>query len=178
MAQSNNMNLLISKSRLITAWTFSNIVAGSDSTTSMLQTIWSFLLTNPASMSRLYTEIAQQTRDHMASGGRFPQWADVGSLPYLDACINEALRLQPPFALHLERKIPYEGLVLDGQYVPGGTVVGMSPYVVNRHRSTFGDDADEWRPERWLVGTESRRIMEQSMLTVSPVQTNPTPDHS
>lgn len=44
----------------------------------------------------------------------------------------------------------------------------MSPYVVNRHRPTFGEDADEWNPDRWLVKDEAhRKKLEQSVLTVS-----------
>lgn len=42
----------------------------------------------------------------------------------------------------------------------------MNPYVVNRHQPTFGADADEWRPDRWLEKDEEhQRKLEQSMLT-------------
>jgi hypothetical protein len=63
--------------------------------------------------------------------------------------------------------VPRGGVTVLGKFLPEGTVVGGSPYVVNRHRGTFGDDAEFWRPERWLEkGDEHKRKLEQSMLTV------------
>lgn len=42
----------------------------------------------------------------------------------------------------------------------------MSPYVVNRHKGTYGEDADLWRPERWLECDQGQRQkMENSVLT-------------
>jgi cytochrome P450 len=40
----------------------------------------------------------------------------------------------------------------DGQeplFVPKGTMVGYSPYVMHRLKDFYGPDADEYRPERW-----------------------------
>ena len=46
-------------------------------------------------------------------------------------------------------------------------MLGMSPWVANRHRPTFGEDADEWRPERWVgISTEEYRKMDGSILSV------------
>lgn len=86
-------------------------------------------------------------------------------LPYLDACINEALRLHPPFSIPLERVVPKDGVTILGRFFEAGTVVGMSPYVVGRHKRTFGEDADQWRPERWMgLEKEKHRKMWQSVL--------------
>lgn len=44
--------------------------------------------------------------------------------------------------------------------------MGGNPYVMNRHKPTFGNDPDSWDPERWLVGGEKhKKKLEQSMLT-------------
>jgi cytochrome P450 len=51
-------------------------------------------------------------------------------------------------------------------FIPEGTVIGMSPYVVNRHKKTFGEDAGSWNPDRWMVDAEKRRVLEGSVLTV------------
>lgn len=51
----------------------------------------------------------------------------------------------------LERIVPGPGLALpDGRVVPAGTKVGINPWVSSRDRATYGDDADDFRPERWL----------------------------
>lgn len=94
-------------------------------------------------------------------------WKEIRDLPYLDVCVLEALRIHPPFALPFERVVPDEGVKLGDTYLSGGTVVGMSPYVVNRHRETFGNDPDQWQPERWLkLDLDQRRKREHSLLTV------------
>ncbi|KAL1962133.1 hypothetical protein VTN77DRAFT_537 [Rasamsonia byssochlamydoides] len=149
----------------ITAWTFSNVIAGSDSTGVILRTVWYNLLAHPETLRRLYEELIETEKQNGLTRP-FPTWKEVRDLPYLDACINEAIRLHPPFCLPFERVVPKGGITICGQYFPEGTVVGMSPYVVNRHRATFGEDADEWNPDRWLgKGEEHRKKLEQSVLT-------------
>ena len=64
--------------------------------------------------------------------------------------------------------MPEEGVKICGRFFKKGTIVGMSPYVTNRNRQTWGEDANEWRPERWLgLGVEERKMLDQSLLTVS-----------
>ena len=91
----------------------------------------------------------------------------VNELPYFNACINEAGRMHPPLGLPLERVVPAQGAMVCGKYLPGGTVVGMSAWVVHRDPDAFGEDCDIWRPERWLCDGEKRRKMENALLTVS-----------
>jgi len=114
-------------------------------------------------MQRLTTELTEA-----GASGPIPAYSVVQHLPYLDACVQEASRLHPPFCLPLERVVPEGGIAVCGKLLPGGTVVGCNPYVVNRHGPTFGEDVEEWRPERWLAHSEEdRRNLEGCMLTVS-----------
>lgn len=98
----------------------------------------------------------------------FPRWKEVRELPYLDACINEGVRMHPPFCLPLERVVPQGGITICGRDIPAGTIVGCNPYVTNRHKPTFGEDADAWRPERWLGDERHKKTLEQSVMTVGP----------
>ena len=154
----------MSPSALI-AWTNSNIQAGSDTTGILLSAIFYYLLKNPASMARLRSELDAATIEDSASG--LVTWKESQNLPYLDACIKEASRLHPPIAFPLERTVPAEGAIVGGQHLPGGTLVAMSTWVVNRDPETFGEDADSWRPERWLCAEEKRGKMYSSLLTVN-----------
>lgn len=130
------------------------------------------LCARPSTMQRLYDELKNVERAE-AFTEPFPTWAAVRDLPYLDACINEGVRLHPPFCLPLERVVPKEGVNICGHFFAGGTVVGMSPWVVNRHRPTFGEDADVWRPERWLgLDAEQYKKLDNSVLTVCPCCSN------
>jgi cytochrome P450 len=142
------------------------MVAGSDSTAVALRTTWFNLLKNPSTMHQLYNELIEAEKSN-ALTRPFPKWNEVSKLAYLDACVNEAVRLHPPFNLPLERVVPEGGATIGGKYLPGGTVIGMSPWVINRNRRVFGEDADSWRPERWLGDEEHHRKLEQSILSVS-----------
>ena len=126
------------------------------------------LLANPPTLRPLYDELIAVERTQTLTRP-FPTWAEVRDLPYLDACINEGVRLHPPFCLPLERVVPKEGIVICERFFAGNTVVGMSPWVVNRHRPTFGEDVDAWRPNRWLgLDVEQHKKLQNSLLTVCP----------
>ena len=61
---------------------------------------------------------------------------------------------------------PAAGCQLGGFYVPGGTRIGVNPGVIHFDKSVFGDDADTFRPERWIEGDASnmdRYIMQFGM---------------
>lgn len=120
------------------------------------------LMSYPYTMEKLRDELRAANLSRP-----YPQFNEVRDLPYLDACVQEGARLHPPFALPLERVVPEGGVTVLGHYLPGGTLVGGNPYVVNRHKDTFGEDAEFWRPERWLEGDDAhKRKLEQGILTV------------
>ncbi|KAK6079051.1 cytochrome p450 [Seiridium cupressi] len=143
-----------------TAWTFSNVTAGSDSVGTVIRTCLYHLLANPATLETLKSEL-----EVAKPSTPFPRLAEVRDLPYLDACVQEAARLHPPFALPFERVAPETGVEVLGVPLPGGTVVGGSPYVVNRDKNWFGDDAELWRPERWIVDDQEKKRLERGILT-------------
>ncbi|PVH90210.1 cytochrome P450 [Periconia macrospinosa] len=91
------------------AWVMSNIVAGSDSVGTVMQTFAYNLLANPRSTSTLISELRSASLSDP-----FPAYSEVRNLPYIDACVNEALRLHPPFCLPLERIVPEGGVTVSG----------------------------------------------------------------
>ncbi|KAK2608295.1 hypothetical protein N8I77_006913 [Diaporthe amygdali] len=144
-----------------TAWTFSNVIAGSDSVGSLMRTTMYNLLIYPHTLDKLCNELKSANVSKP-----YPTWAEVRNLPYLDACVQEGIRMHPPFALPFERVVPKGGITIAGQHLPEGTAVGGNPYVVNRHKGWFGDDAEFWRPERWLERDDAhKRKLEAGILT-------------
>lgn len=128
-----------------------------------MRTIMFNLLVYPHTLKKLYSELGSANLSHP-----FPKYSEVRNLAYLDACVQEGIRMHPPFALPFERVVPDGGVTILGHHLPAGTAVGGSPYVVNRHKGMFGEDAEFWRPERWLEKDEMhKRKLEQAMLTVS-----------
>ena len=148
-------------------WTFSNVIAGSDSTTATMRALIYKLLAHPESLQNLRQEL-HELDEKSGLTHPYPKWNEVKDLPYLDACFNEAIRLHPPFVLPLERVVPQGGVVIGGHHYLEGTCIGMNPYVVNRHRPTFGEDADLWRPERFLEEDLAlRKRRENAIMSVS-----------
>ena len=40
--------------------------------------------------------------------------------------------------------------MLDSLFVPKGTAIGIGMLSANQHKALWGEDALEWKPERWL----------------------------
>jgi len=116
----------------------------------------------PQTLDTLYQELLSA-----GSSNPYPKWSEVRNLPYLDACVLEGVRMHPPFCLPFERVVPKGGITILDHFLPEGTIVGGNPYVVNRHKGWFGEDAEFWRPERWVEKDEThKKKLEQGILTV------------
>ena len=158
----------------LTAWTTSNVLAGSDTTAILLRTILYNLLKHPQTLDRLQLELQQTADEGGFSEDETVAWSEAKDLPYLDACIKEAGRLHPPFGLQLERIVPSGGATICDKRLQAGTVVGINAWVAHRDETVFGPNACVWDPQRWLCEDEERRkLMDRSLLTVSPSKQQP-----
>lgn len=153
--------------QLVLALTVANMLAGSDTTGITLRAVFYYLLKDPRKMEALLKELAAESK-----AGRFSrddglvQWEEVRDLPYLSAVINEALRCHPAVGLTLERLVPPGGVTLAGYFIPGGSIAGCSPWVIHQDTEVYGDDAAEFRPERWTEATpEQRKKMNSCLLS-------------
>ena len=155
----------VSRERVL-ALTVANMFAGSDTTAISLRAIFYFLLKSPAAMKRLISELEEkrQEADLMDSDGLF-KWNRVKDLPYLDAVVKEGLRCHPAVGLTLERIVPPRGITICDKFIPGGTIIGCSAWILHRHES-FGPHPEEFRPGRWLeASAEQKRAMENALFT-------------
>ncbi|KAG5762477.1 hypothetical protein H9Q72_009415 [Fusarium xylarioides] len=77
--------------------------------------------------------------------------AHVRALPYLDAVLNETMRLHSVLGIGLPREVlpGSKGVHLDSFYFPPSTVLSVPIYAIHRSRDIWGQDANEFRPERW-----------------------------
>ncbi|KAI9810480.1 MAG: hypothetical protein M1827_006256 [Pycnora praestabilis] len=128
--------------------------AGSETTAISLSSVFYYLLKNPSSYQTLLAELDEAVRAGIIEDrlNGTVSWAESQKLPYLDGCIKEAFRLHPAAGLPLERIVPPGGADICGKHIAGGTIVGCSAWVIHRRKEVFGEDADVWRPERWLEG--------------------------
>lgn len=125
-----------------------NIFAGSDTTAISLRSLFYYLMKNPACLSKLVAEIDEADAKNQLS--EIVTFAESQKLPYMQACLKEAMRMHPAVGLALERIVPSEGCDIDGYHIPSGTVIGANPWVVARDKEVYGEDADAFRPERWV----------------------------
>ena len=67
----------------------------------------------------------------------------------------------------MPRYAPAQGLQLpNGTFVPAGYRIGMNPFIVQRDTNLFGEDAESFRPERWLNADASQlRRMNAAMIS-------------
>lgn len=129
----------------IVKWLMLSILAGGDTSSATIRAAVYYLAKSPTAMIKLAAELK-------AAGISTPApWKEIRDLQYLDAVIREALRVNPGVAMILERIVPEGGFTLpDGRYLPAGTKAGINPFVTNRDFGVFGDDADDFNPDRWL----------------------------
>lgn len=133
----------------------SNIGAGSDTTAITLSSVLYHLLKHPETYQRLREEIETAAKEWRISDPI--TFKESQALPYLQAVIKEGLRVHPAVGLGLQRIVPSEGTTIAGQFIPGGSTVGINAWVAHHNTTVFGLDADTWRPERWLEYEEQGR---------------------
>lgn len=71
----------------------------------------------------------------------------------------------------LPRIAPKGGIEIGGVTFPEGTTVGINPWVFHRDKDIWGQDADEFKPERWLV--EDAAGLDKYFIPVSPRPVGP-----
>ncbi|CAN8095797.1 unnamed protein product [Discula destructiva] len=120
------------------------IIAGSETTASLLSGITYLLGTHPHALAKLAKEVRTsfKTEDDI-------DLISVGKLNYMLACLDEALRLYPPAPLGLPRTVPKGGANIAGRYVPEDTQVSLFHYAVYHYEGHF-TEPEEYHPERWL----------------------------
>ncbi|KAF2969303.1 hypothetical protein GQX73_g4289 [Xylaria multiplex] len=118
------------------------IFAGGETTAATSAAVLYFLLKTPRVLTRVNSEIRE----------RYGSYADIDSgsaqqLPYLQAIINETLRLRPAGPQGFPRLSP--GATIDGLWVPKGTEIHTCTWVVSRNPD-YWYRPDEFIPERWI----------------------------
>jgi hypothetical protein len=125
------------------------LLAGADTTGTAFQALITFLLSHPESYERMMEEIDNATRKGLLSD--VPQYDEVlEHLPFFVGCVKETMRLCPSAPNIFPRYVSEPGLDFYGKFAPAGTEISCNPYLVHRDLSLYGEDADEFKPERWM----------------------------
>ena len=114
------------------------VVAGADTTLVSTNAAIRYIYSDPRVLAKLRAEITEAIEMGKLSLPN-PDYDQVASLPYLNACLKEAMRLHPAVAMPLQRVVPRGsnedgsiGRVIAGKfYLPPGTKVGMSAWTLH-----------------------------------------------
>lgn len=118
------------------------IVAGSETTATTMTAVTFQLLRTPKVLAKLQHEIRSTfTTMNQITGNQ------TAGLEYLNGVIEECLRMFPPVMTTLPRHSP--GALIDGHYVPAGTVVANSNYEMSRD-PRYWHEPNKFLPERWI----------------------------
>ncbi|KAH9923711.1 cytochrome P450 [Epithele typhae] len=134
------------------------IVAGTDTTSNGLARALHLLSEHQDVQRKLRDEL----REAHHRFGENISYDDLNRLSYLDAICRETLRLFAPVALTSREAMkdtilplsdPIRGV--DGRLIteipiPKGTTLLVNLRACNTHKGLWGEDAEVWRPERWL----------------------------
>ncbi|KAJ7637018.1 high nitrogen upregulated cytochrome P450 monooxygenase 2 [Roridomyces roridus] len=142
---------------------FLAVVAGSDTTATVLSSIFFYLLSEQTILEGLRNEIddafpPNQPRRPM------DDISQLATLPLLNAIINETLRLQPPVPTGIQRTpvAGSGGRAIGSIFVPEGTAINIPPYALHRDERYFSPDPDRFLPGRWLVENDNSRVQMQT----------------
>lgn len=78
------------------------------------------------------------------------QGKGLDELPYLEAVVKESLRCFPPIPMSQPRYVPDGGRIIDGYFIPAGTIVSAQAWSVHRLNEDVYADGEKFLPERWL----------------------------
>ena len=131
------------------------LLAGRDTTASLLTNLWFTLSKRPDLWSKLQAEVA--TLD-----GEQADFEQLKNMKFLKALLNESLRLYPVVPANSREAVEDTTLPLGGgpdgaapMFIPKGHVVSWSVYAMHRRKDYYGEDAEDFRPERWLDDVET-----------------------
>ncbi|KAH8675282.1 cytochrome P450 [Xylariales sp. PMI_506] len=123
-------------------------IAGSETTASVLRITMLYILSNPRVYQKLKDEMQFAIRGGKVSSPI--KMAEARELPYLQAVIYEGLRMRPVAPTNFCKDVPAGGDTVDGKFLPEGTGISFNIAAMLRSRVLFGEDANLFRPERFL----------------------------
>ncbi|KAL1921940.1 uncharacterized protein VTP21DRAFT_10582 [Calcarisporiella thermophila] len=122
------------------------LFAGSETTSGTLFFILLLLLRHKSVLARLLEEIDRVLPDRSCD---IPSHNAIKHLPYLNAVINEGLRVRPVTELGVIRHLTKPATV-EGYHLPAGTNVIANFPIAHKNKQIWGADAHEFKPERFL----------------------------
>ncbi|KAH8826822.1 cytochrome P450 monooxygenase [Flagelloscypha sp. PMI_526] len=158
----------------LTAEALTMLIAGSDTTSNSTCAIIYHLALYPETQKKLQAELdallGPPGLEHTAIDPN-----TFKSTPYLEAVINEGLRIHSTSSMGLPRIVPPGGLTIDingkEEHFVEGTHLSVPSYTIHRDMAVWGNDVTVFRPERWL--DDNKEAKERRERTFNPYSIGP-----
>ena len=128
--------------------------AGAGTPSYVLDTATYHILANLEMHARIKRDLEQVWPN---AGVEAPPVSVLENVPYLRACVKEALRMALGPMARLQRVNPYEPMRFHGWEIPKGTPIGMTHRFIHHNAQIFPAPL-KFDPERWLQGDASKRL--------------------
>lgn len=125
-------------------------LAGHETTASSLAFTTGLLVTHPEVLERAVAEVDE------VLGDRVPDVQSVKQVPFLNAVIEEAMRIFPPVPFIARRA--KENDTVTGFRVQKGDLVFVAPWLTHRHPDLWPDPL-AFKPERFLPGGHAHEAL-------------------
>ena len=131
-----------------------SVLAAAADTTGNAMTVAAF---NVMHNQQIYKNLVRELEEASLNESAELPFTELEKLPYLTGIIKEALRLSSGVMGRLPRVVPDPVATFNGYFVPGGTIVSMSSWMMHRNPDVFPDPT-KFEPERWLKMEDARRL--------------------
>jgi cytochrome P450 len=108
-----------------------------------------------ASLYPTFFKTAQALLDEFVGRDRLPDFTDRAAIPFLEAIIWEVLRWRPIAPMGVPHRAAHED-EYDGFRIPANALVLANAWGIGRDETRFGSDVEDFVPERWLEGRDTR----------------------
>ncbi|KAL3662160.1 hypothetical protein V7S43_012960 [Phytophthora oleae] len=125
------------------------LIAGRDTTADALGWLFHVLSENPSVEAKLRSELLKHLPSLATNAEYVPTAEELNEVHYLEATIRELLRILPAGPL-IATQCVRDTVFPDGTFVPKNTDIVIAFYTTGRLTGVWGEDALEFKPERFL----------------------------
>ncbi|KAI8803004.1 cytochrome P450 [Cladochytrium replicatum] len=143
------------------------LLAGIDTTATSIIFFFAYMANHPHVLKKMQDEL-----DVVVPNERDPNFEDALNLPYVNAVINEMLRVRPPAAISLPHTV-LENDVLNDVLITKGSHIFYNIWYIHRHPNHWSEPIEAFDPDRFIRFAEKQKEAEASGNADAPLKDDP-----